>query len=706
MATKAREVFRAEVPDVGLTLKVRSSIDGLQEKYVKRIREDAATDACLVDYSANVDWEVSFGDDVESRSIRRDEKFAAAPVFFETKYFFRGDFKGSSKEIEDVQIDHRLASVGDSFCFEEGVLVGTLDFINEPGRFRLKLKIIYKDGTWRDIAFEFLVVSVKVNILRDYDYILTTIEKEKPRLAQAFLGKSFWGAAFGGENSGDDRQWYQILEEVFAYYVKACERIVGNPHQRYVTVSEFSMAERVKRWTPDLVRQYARTGEEAKARLRATRIDGAVDTPENRFVLHTLGELARRLSAFADVQASNKEVSSTWIAGVRAMSEKLTKLSHHPFFAGVGRFTGLRQQSLVLQKQAGYAQVFVVWLKLKRALTPGGSDVDMSYRPISMLYEFWCFLKMREVLREKLGNPITDEVKANSEDDLLDTPELNDESKVDEQKLSKLLVVFEKEGVKASLVYQKTYCVRDLEKDGSEAFSSLNPQRPDIVLTLTSSQGEFSYLFDAKYRIWNAPGKGQPVDGRAADADATTRDAIDAMYRYRDAILYRLQKAGIKREIVGAYVLYPGRDTPHLYAAYRKTIEKEGIGAIPLLPNFESELRSNIDKILKRHTPAEHLKTATSVRGTSTVVGEAFSEASMPEIQLNGNEWPDFSEKNRCEVRVPHAQRSKITAAPQLVRLRSNNHAEIIVKLLPHPRTDASHDIYNIEWTPEGGGEL
>jgi len=374
--------------------------------------------------------------------------------------------------------------------------------------------------------------------------------------------------------------------------------------------------------------------------LHGERVEGAIDTPENRFVLYTLKELARRLNRFADDQEKVKLVNPDWIKGVRQMASELVRLSRNPFFSGVGLFAGFRQQSLVMQKQAGYAQVFTVWNKLKRALKPGGDDVDVSYRPISMLYEFWCFLKMREMLDELLGVDGKVEMGSATEADLLETPELDDESKVDENKLSKESVVYEKDGVIYTLTYQKTYVVRDIDGLENEAFSSLNPQRPDIVLTIAADGNMYSYLFDAKYRIWSMPGQGQQVSegGARADADATTRDAMDAMYRYRDAILYRLQKSGIKREIVGAYVLYPGRKCPHLYKPYQKTIKHEGIGAIPLLPGFEEELKKRIHSIIKKHSPADRLATATSVRGTSVVVGEAYGESLVLDVKEQPSE--------------------------------------------------------------------
>lgn len=706
MATAATEVFRAVVPSVGLTLKVRASLANKQLEYEKRIKEDDASSDCCVPYRANSDWMCSFDAGKAEISVGAHVELKHLPVFFETKYFFRGDFANSPKPIRSVTINHRLASVEDSFNYDEGVLVGTLDFINEPGKFRLDLKVSFEDGTWKIVSFEFFVVSVKMNIRRDYDSILTTIEEARPHLAQSFLSKSFWGASLEGENKGDDRTWYQILSDVFEYYVKACQRIVNNPHQRFVRVEEHRRADRIRRWTPSLVRAFNRLGsdQQAHAQFRTTRVEGAIDTPENRFVLYTLRELARRLEKFADEQDQNQLVSKEWVKGVRIMSADLIKLSRHSFFASVGRFEGFRQQSLVMQREAGYAQIFTVWLKLKRALKPGGDEVDMSYRPISMLYEFWCFLKMREMLEAKMGKPVKDEVTSTTEDDLLETPELDDESEIDEHKLNKLNVEFKQGDITCVLTYQKTYNVRSIDGTDVVSFSSLNPQRPDIVLTICRDGGEYSYLFDAKYRIWTMPGKGQKPGPSLpnADADATTRDALDAMYRYRDAILYRMQKAGIKREIIGAYVLYPGRAKPHLYEPYRKTIEQEGIGAIPLLPGFEDELKDNIEKILARHTPDDHLKTATSVRGTSTVVGEAFSEASIPTLVLHANEMPSMTDKSKNVIRVPLAEADKIVKTPMLVRLRSNNSAEVIVKVKTKISTNATHESYDIEWTPEG----
>jgi predicted component of viral defense system (DUF524 family) len=89
------------------------------------------------------------------------------------------------------------------------------------------------------------------------------------------------------------------------------------------------------------------------------------------------------------------------------VSVKMKQLALHPFFRGVSNFEGFRQQSLVLQKSAGYAQILTAWLKLKSALKLGGDDIDVSYRPISTLYELWCFFKMRDFLKARFGESVS-----------------------------------------------------------------------------------------------------------------------------------------------------------------------------------------------------------------------------------------------------------------------------------------------------------
>jgi hypothetical protein len=163
-----------------------------------------------------------------------------------------------------------------------------------------------------------------------------------------------------------------------------------------------------------------------------------------------------------------------------------------------------------------------------------------------------------------------------------------------------------KRGVKSKVLFKKNngevielYHDYSYEKSGNQSVKSFTVnQRPDIVLKITKNDLKenyvFTYLYDAKYRLAS--------DEKENSPDLPTEDSINQMHRYRDAIYY-INKNEIKpeKEIVGAYVLFPGSGETEFIKKqdYYQAIEFVNIGAFPLKPN------DNLNKeILK-----EHLKT-------------------------------------------------------------------------------------------------
>jgi len=71
-------------------------------------------------------------------------------------------------------------------------------------------------------------------------------------------------------------------------------------------------------------------------------------------------------------------------------------------------------------------------------------------------------------------------------------------------------------------------------------------------------------------------------------------------------------------------------------------------------------------------------------------------------LWLQPNEWPSLTDKSASSLKVPEAEAARIGRLPTLVRLRSNNKAEVIVKVVSERTSDATHKTYVIEWTPAG----
>lgn len=616
--------------------------EGRLDRYLRRIDDGTGRNG-EVQYSASAvgDWKfwhkgVDSGDKGKNSSCVED-----LPVFFETRYFVRCDFDSS---VSDARVVHRMASVSDAFDFEKGTLVGVLDFVNSPGKFRFVIE--YKrGGVWHSLNLEWMVVSEKMDVETDLKRITDVIKKASPSLVHAFLAKTLTSARVGPDgNRQDDNLWFSLFEKVFDELRTAVELIVNRPHLKYTPVAEYLRAEKIKRWTPTLANRFQcmDEGRRGVALFRSERIDPETDTVENRFVLFVLRELARHLGDFAAACAEHETISSDFVKTMREKRDVLLRLAANPFFKGVGRFTGFRQESLALQRKPGYSRIYIDWLVLQQSLDPHGASIDIGYRPISSLYEFWCFLVMRDKIAAtdefKCPTPIPTIGSLDGLNDIFDDPDKPREDVA----LNK--VAYEFDSVNGSnrrltLVYQQSYNTG--AADG--AFVYLNPQRPDIVLTIKDKskpdgEGEYSYIFDAKYRIRPA---GDDVP------DATTTEAIDAMHQYRDAILYRKQKDDkhLSREIIGAYVLYPGRPLPKS-RDYNPVIKAENIGAIPLLPaerdasgkylagqHGEDALDAFLSEILGKVSQEHHLglnsngySSVIPTRGTTMVVAPSEAE--------------------------------------------------------------------------------
>lgn len=645
------KIFEFEVPEL-LKLHITGRNDDRVERYLNRLEVTKDEERALVDYSSSIPGLWLGGEEISAT-------FRDLPRFFESRYFVRCDFASKAK-VTSCRVIHPMAAVSDQFDFSNGTLFGTLDFINSPGKFELVLDFV-ADSRPRKLVLKWIVASEKLDVVRDYADIKATIERNSPGIVQAFLSKTNGTAGYSDTTSNSDHVWYSIFKDVIDTYKKACDWIVNRPHLKYRKQVQYLHADKIRKWTPSVANRYKETPNERKeiTTYRSEIIVPEIDTIENRFVKFTLQEISKRLLSFANECSKHVTVSGDFVKAMKAQVSVLDNIARKPFFRQIGRFTGFRQESLALQRKQGYAEVYTTWLKLKQALDATKEGIDVAHRPISALYEFWCFLKMAEVLRGRFKDPITVIGQIKSLGDVFEDGD-------QEKELSKMEYVFTGGDDRAiRLVYQQSYTGSD-----SGHLSYLNTQRPDIVLTIEGKDETYTYLFDAKYRV-NVVGN----DG----IDMTPAETINDMHRYRDAILYRQQdgEKKLSRQIIGAYVLYPGR--PNKSYDYAANIQHENIGAIPLLPGEKGSeaLVSFIDEILGKDTPVAHLDSVIPTRGTTMVVGEAISESEILDEKMDVPIHNQVIDKKICPIKADGRRFEGVKYA----RLFCEGRAEVIVKL-------------------------
>jgi hypothetical protein len=216
----------------------------------------------------------------------------------------------------------------------------------------------------------------------------------------------------------------------------------------------------------------------------------------------------------------------------------------------------------------------------------------METKDIATLYEIWCFIQVEKVVKELFREQDIDVTT-----DHQNRMEMHSLFTYDLGKGEHSRIVFKNGDVTlAELVYNPKHTEHENDRMGIAHFESPTvPQKPDIVLQLTKDDLErgmnLTYLFDAKYRIE------QDRQGRDVPPD----DAINQMHRYRDAIYYSTPQNGLKKEVLGGYILFPGQmtETDH----FRQSVDEVNIGAFPLRPGVEQHemLRDFIAELMRKN---------------------------------------------------------------------------------------------------------
>jgi len=571
----------------------------------------------------------------ESPSREWDRKW---PVIFETcRYQVRLLFHDVDSRPE---IRHVRKDIEDSFFYDEEIngpkeksLTGELDFLNEPGVFKLEFSYL-KNGVRKDSFITFDVVSPKLDTKNDYKALLREVNEEYENVIYRYLSITL--QQFGRGKLNTDATWMAAFQSVVDDYVKNVKRVIQNPHSQIVNYRTSRKADQIKYWNPLMEEQYGEVEKEGKLEeyyFGYNEARSTHDTMENRFVKYTLQSIGKRLSAIIStvLSTTQEELSERHRQMWKDYQDSLKKLSKHPFFKTVGRFDGLKQESLVLQSRVGYQQIYKDWLKLKRGIDFYNGAANIGTLQIWEIYELWCFIKMKKLVASVMGidrdKPAHEQLITEPKGTLLN-PFTNsslehiveyhypkaEESDTEERKVQ----LAAHEGDIVTLHYQHTFNRTSGKDEYSPGINTATTeQRPDIVLNIRKSSGEviLTYLYDSKYRVINdkqldGDFEEQDIDEnvKMPGGDYPPTDAINQMHRYRDAIYYSKEHEPYRsKEIIGGYILFPGRGSDEYIKKryYSTSIESVNIGAFPLLPNSDSLLEAHLKKILMEYTNTE-----------------------------------------------------------------------------------------------------
>lgn len=506
----------------------------------------------------------------------------AKAVFFDNaEYPIWVDF---NKEVAHAQFGSMLQSDNERFTFRKKTLAGFINYGNEIGRSELQL--VYNIGKERKhFKLGYEVLSTKLNYHEHWKKIVEDIEAEYRMLALDYMKRTFHG--FTPDTTGDTPEliWWSIFAGEQEKFVKACRSIIERPRRRLRGYEVYLRADKLKRVPANIENELAEHRKEQAHLYRVEEHIQSNDTQENRFLKYALEQISTKYETLKKRIEAIKNTSESLKQEMDEMEKTLTHLKRNPFFRTVGRFKGLTQESLVLQRATGYSQVYRTWNLLRRAYSLNDGMYRLQSKDIATLYEIWCFIVVSHIVKEQLGKDIDVDHRNRMEMNGVFTWELG--------KGEHSRILFRKDGVElAELVYNPKHTEKENDSISMEHLVVPTvPQKPDIVLQLSKDDIEkgmkMTYLFDAKYRINDRTNEG---------VDTPPDDAINQMHRYRDAIYYKDNQNAdgkLKKEVIGGYILFPGNGDPLevAKAKFQQSLDEVNIGAFPLRPNDKDNRR-------------------------------------------------------------------------------------------------------------------
>lgn len=556
--------------------------DAIWDKAIRNVGQESLYSTYT--WSEGVEKVVKTDDEEDDLVIKNGEK--APAVFFDnTDYPIWVEFKNY---VTNARFASALQNDNENFSFRRGILAGFLNYGNDIGK--SEILIDYKIGSeLRHFRLGFDVLSTKLNYHEHWRKIIEDIESEYRMLSLDYMKRTFHGFSPDSNGEKPDIIWWSIFANEQKKFIKAVRSIIDRPRHRLHGVETYLRADKLTRIPVGIENELAEHRKEPAHLYRVEQQVQSNDTQENRFLKYALGQVTSKYALLKGRIESLKEASPEFKTEMREMLDTLKHLQRNPFFRTVGRFKGLNQESLVLQKATGYSQVYRTWNLLRRSYSLNDGLYRLQSKDIATLYEIWCFIEVSHIVKELLGTDVDAEHRNRMEMNGFFTWELG--------KGEHSRILFRKGGVElAELVYNPKHTDKENDRISMENLVVPTvPQKPDIVLQLTKndlqSNMKMTYLFDAKYRI----------EGRVNGVDTPPDDAINQMHRYRDAIYYKEHSTNeLKKEIIGGYILFPGdgEKADVEVSKFYKTIDEVNIGAFPLRPK-DKENRELLVKFIK-----------------------------------------------------------------------------------------------------------
>lgn len=477
---------------------------------------------------------------------------------------------------------------------KKGIEHHAINFGNNVGFF--DVKIDSPDGA---VVLRLEVFARKIDYRTDYVAMREEISGILRNLAMTANSKTYSLAAPTRGHKPTLVEWFALLKTHFDEFIKLTNAVANKPHtglEVRVIQRDTERARRVSRQTIDRALRRGNSGP-ALPELNLSmprRIDERVsrptfDTPENRYYKALLMASYRNMRALSKLEEtgdedaerdSERKFFDRIRPELKEMERRLETAMKAPFLSVVKEGTLEHPTSMVFYKHPIYSRVDKMARLLNGGLSFAGDIVPIGVKDTAVLYEYWCFLKIIDLLRDRF--------------DLV-------EQKIIKTNRFKTTVTLAK-GKAASMQFVHLPTKKKLHVFYNRMFRKLPTiaQKPDNVIQFATA--DKFYIFDAKYRI-----QFDKVYAKQYGGTGPRTEDINTMHRYRDAIAIanpHNPSEYVKGVVMGALVLFPyPNEEGYRQHKFYKSIEQVEIGGLPFLPGSTVLVGEKIAELLAAEFP-------------------------------------------------------------------------------------------------------
>lgn len=534
-------------------------------------------------------YEIDLAGDAEVLNVQNFDKasfgsYRMRPLFFEQQQYQMFIEAKADNHIEfwheNINIRKMVTPVGRS----HNMFSGIINFGNDIGMSDLVIRLDGKD--YLKIKIE--VFPSKIGYRDDYKAIVTDVTKEVYNLVFDFLKKTYDSFDVSSRNQSSQVEFFAIIIKIYKELLASADMVIAKPHHILRTEHMVMPSHKIKRTDNKTVRWIEKHPDLAKRSGGKLLVEKALavkkyvtyDTNENRLTKYMLQNTIKRLESFRKQYIKLGRITDQYVVeNVDVMIKGIQRRLNTGFMKQVEALPANSGMSLVFNMAPGYRELYRCYLLLQHGLSVTGSIFDISVKDLAVLYEYWCFIKLNSLMKDRY------------------------------ELLSQDIIKIAGKGLFVSLVKGQRSRVRYRNPSNGEIITlSYNPteikgatvaQKPDNVLQLRKkgAKVDYEYVFDAKYKI-NPALDGSAYKNSYSNPGPQEED-INTMHRYRDAIVYQKGTSPYERKMFGAYVLFPYRNEEE-YKNHRfyKSIEEVNIGGLPFLPSATSLVTEFLDVLI------------------------------------------------------------------------------------------------------------